>query len=99
MTEAGEAAEEGQHATECCTKPLLRAKFSFQITLLKSKQILSAISKDKNRVCIPFFLYVDSSMFLLGVWKGEWQVLANSPSDSCYSNFFPGFSTSKRRQS
>lgn len=99
MTEAGEAAEESQHAAECYTKPLLKPKFSFQVTLLKSKQTISATSKDKNRVCNSFFLYVDSSVFSLGVWKGEWQVLANSPSDSCYSNFFSGFSTSKRRPS
>lgn len=99
MAEAREAAEESKHATECCIKPLLRPKFSFQITLLKSNQILSTISKDKNRVCNLFFIYVDSSAFLLRVWKGEWQALSDSPWESCYSNFFPGLCTSKRRQS
>lgn len=96
--EGGKAAEETKHATECCRKPLLRLKFSFQITF-KRKQILSAFSKDKNRVCNLFFFYVDSSAFLLGVWKGEWQMISNCPWESCYSNFCPGLRTLKRRPS
>lgn len=37
MAEAEEAAEESKHADDCDSKPLLKLKFPFCITLLKSK--------------------------------------------------------------